>query len=247
MRYFFEIAYNGTTFHGWQRQKNAKSVQQEVEEALSKVLQSEVSITGSGRTDTGVHCLQQFFHLESDEALTEKLSFTLNKMLGPDIAINNMFQVIEEGHARFSALSRKYEYRITTKKDPFQKDFKYFLNRPLNIQTMNDAAALLIGKQDFESFSKVKTEVNNFFCDITEAEWKVNGTDLVFHIRANRFLRGMVRAIVGTLLDVGFGKIAPEEVKNIIIAKNRKQAGSAAPAHGLFLTEVTYPPEIVKK
>ncbi|QSE98078.1 tRNA pseudouridine(38-40) synthase TruA [Fulvivirga lutea] len=247
MRYFFEIAYNGTPFHGWQKQNNAKTVQEEVEKALSKVLQRDVSILGSGRTDTGVHCEQQFFHLETDDKLSTQLVYTLNKMLAPEIAINNMFPVVEDGHARFSAISRKYEYRITIKKDPFQKDFKYFFNRPLDIKTMNEAAALLIGKQDFESFSKVKTEVNNFVCDITEAEWKIEGTDLIFHIRANRFLRGMVRAVVGTLLDVGLGKIAPMELKNIIIAKNRKHAGAAAPAHGLFLTEVTYPSEIRKK
>lgn len=244
MRYLFEIAYKGTNYHGWQRQQNAVSVQQVVEDALSTILRSEISIVGSGRTDTGVHCLQQYFHIEIEKNLPENILFTTNNFLPPDVSIKGVRQLKDDGHARFSAISRRYEYWITPKKDPFSQDLKYYFNRPLNIKTMNEAAALIVGKKDFESFSRVKTEVNNFICDITEAKWIESGSDIVFHIKANRFLRGMVRAIVGTLLEVGLGKAAPSSIESIIIAKDRKKAGAAAPAHGLFLAEVNYPQEI---
>ncbi len=248
MRYFFEIAYNGTNYHGWQRQNNAITVQQLLEEALTKILREETTILGSGRTDTGVHCEQQFFHIERATPINdlEVVVYKVNNFLPEDIAIGQAFLVAGDTHARFSALSRTYEYRITTKKDPFNAPLRYFYNRPLDIKTMNEAAALLLGKHDFESFSRVKTEVNNFLCDITEARWVQQNHELIFHITANRFLRGMVRAIVGTLLKVGAGKMDVAEFKAIIAAKDRKQAGAAAPAQGLFLTGVTYPPEIYK-
>ena len=245
MRYFLEIAYNGNRYHGWQMQPNAISVQQIVEEALSTMMRREMTITGSGRTDTGVHCEQQFFHIDIDDTqLIDNLTFKLNSYLPPDIAIGSLKPVKEDAHARFSALSRSYEYRISTKKNPFLEDFSYLYPKPLDLTTMNEAASLLLGKQDFESFSKVKTEVNTFFCEITEAVWKPQGDLLIFHITANRFLRGMVRAIVGTLLDVGKGKRTVEEFKSIIEQKDRKSAGAAAPADGLFLTSVVYPDEI---
>ncbi len=244
MRYLFEIAYKGTNYHGWQRQKNATSVQQVVEETLSTILRTNISIIGSGRTDTGVHCRQQYFHLEFENSMPDNILFTSNNFLPPDISIKSVRPITDEGHARFSATSRSYEYWISQHKDPFSKDLQYYFNRSLNIKTMNEAAALLIGKKDFESFSRVKTEVNNFICDITEASWEKSGGNLIFHISANRFLRGMVRAIVGTLLEVGLGKKASNSMESIIIAKDRKKAGAAAPAHGLFLTEVIYPQEI---
>ncbi len=244
MRYLFEIAYKGTHYHGWQRQKNATTVQEVVEETLSTLLREPTAIVASGRTDTGVHCVQQFFHIETDKEVSTDLIYAINNFLPADIAIRNIESIKDDGHARFSALNRKYEYRIHTEKDPFQEKLSYYYHRPLNIKTMNEAAALLLGRKDFESFSRVKTEVNNFFCDITEAYWEINNVHLIFHIRANRFLRGMVRAIVGTLLQVGLGKIAVEQTEIIISAKNRKKAGAAAPAHGLFLTEVCYPSEI---
>ncbi len=246
MRYFFEIAYQGTNYHGWQRQKNATTVQQVVEEAFSKILRSEITILGSGRTDTGVHCEQQFFHIEVDSAIedTDRLLFKINNYLPKDIAIKNAALVTDEAHARFSATARSYEYRITMVKDAFNAPLRYFFNRPLDIKTMNEAAALLIGKHDFESFSRVKTEVNNFYCDITVAHWVQEDDNLTFHITANRFLRGMVRAIVGTLLNVGQGKITVAQVEEIINSKSRKKAGAAAPAQGLFLTKVVYPQDI---
>lgn len=247
MRYLFEIAYKGTNYHGWQRQLNAQTVQQVVEETLSTILREPITILGSGRTDTGVHCQQQFFHIETLLEISSKDLRPINNFLPPDIAIRGIQKMTDDGHARFSALHRKYEYRISKIKSPFQQDLTYYFHRDLNVKTMNEAATLLRGKKDFESFSRVKTEVNNFFCHITEAHWEESDTTLTFHIRANRFLRGMVRAIVGTLLDVGLGKITPDEVESIIIAKNRKKAGAAAPAHGLFLIEVMYPSEIFIK
>jgi tRNA pseudouridine38-40 synthase len=249
MRYFFEIAYKGTNYHGWQRQNNAMTVQQMVEEAFSKIMRTEVSILGSGRTDTGVHCEQQFFHIEVEEAIndTDRLLFKVNNFLPEDIAIKNAILVDDEAHARFSATSRSYEYRITLVKDAFNAPLRYFFNRPLDIKTMNEAAALLIGKHDFECFSRVKTEVNNFFCDMTEAKWVLDGDNLTFHISANRFLRGMVRAVVGTLLNVGLGKITVAQFEEVISSKDRKKAGAAAPAQGLFLTKVEYPDTILVK
>lgn len=236
----------GTNYHGWQRQNNAMTVQQMVEEAFSKIMRAEISILGSGRTDTGVHCEQQFFHIEVEEPIkdTDRLLFKINNFLPEDIAIKNAALVDDEAHARFSATSRSYEYRITLVKDAFNAPLRYFFNRPLDIKTMNQAAALLIGKHDFECFSRVKTEVNNFYCDITIANWVLEGDNLTFHIRANRFLRGMVRAIVGTLLNVGLGKITVAQFEEVINSKDRKKAGAAAPAQGLFLTKVVYPPDI---
>lgn len=244
MRYFFEIAYHGGRYHGWQRQDNAITVQQVVEEALSTIMRQKVEIIGSGRTDTGVHCKQQFFHIEVDNVPSGDLFYRLNNYLPKDISIAAIMPVVDDGHARFSATSRRYEYRITSLKDPFKSDQAYYFNRPLNIKTMNDAAALLLGKQDFESFSRVKTEVNNFICEIYDAKWRQEKSEFIFNIRANRFLRGMVRAIVGTLIQVGLGKMTLPEFESVILAKDRKQAGSAAPASGLFLAEVTYPEQI---
>jgi tRNA pseudouridine38-40 synthase len=243
MRYFFEIAYKGTNYHGWQRQKNAMTVQQMVEEAFSKILRTEITILGSGRTDTGVHCEQQYFHVEVESEIddVDRFLFKVNNYLPEDIAIKNAALVTDDTHARFSAFSRSYQYRMTLVKDPFNASLRCFFNRPLDIKTMNEAAALLIGKHDFECFSRVKTEVNNFYCDITEAKWVLEGDNLTFYISANRFLRGMVRAIVGTLLKVGLGKLTVSQIPEIIDSKERKNAGAAAPAQGLFLTKVEYP------
>lgn len=244
MRYFFEIAYHGKNYHGWQRQDNAVTVQQVVEEALSTILRKPITLTGSGRTDTGVHCMQQYFHIDYDGKLPDDLIYRLNNYLPADISIQSVREVRSEAHARFSAIDRQYEYIIIQHKNPFMQNSAYYLSKPLNLKTMNEAATLLIGKHDFESFSRVKTEVNNFICEITHASWQQTEKEIIFTIRANRFLRGMVRAIVGTLIQVGLGKINREEFREIIAAKDRKRAGSAAPAHALFLYEVTYPSDI---
>lgn len=248
MRYFFEISYNGTNYHGWQRQKNAISVQQVVEEALLTILRENITISGSGRTDTGVHCLQQYFHADIGKPVDiSYLQHRLNSYLPAAISIRSISRVKKDAHARFSAVSRSYEYRITTRKDPFLQHQSYYYAKPLNIQTMNEAGALIIGRQDFEAFSKVKTDVNNFVCDITEARWVREKDLLLFRISANRFLRGMVRAIVGTLLNVGSENLPAEAIKKIIASGDRKEAGSSVPACGLFLTQVKYPADIFLK
>jgi tRNA pseudouridine38-40 synthase len=246
MRYFFEIAYKGTNYHGWQRQPNVVTVQEVVELGLSKILRENITIIGSGRTDTGVHCEQQYFHINPDQHIEELeiLLFKINNYLPKDIAIKRIFQVDENTHARFSASSRSYQYRINQVKNPFSDELYNFFDRPLNIITMNKAAALLLGKKDFESFSRVKTDVSNFFCEITEAYWVQEGDNLIFNITANRFLRGMVRAIVGSLMEVGQGKYGATDFEKIIKGKNRKLAGASALAQGLFLTNVQYPETI---
>ncbi|GHM99731.1 tRNA pseudouridine synthase A [Cytophagales bacterium WSM2-2] len=245
MRYFFEISYNGTRYHGWQNQANAIGVQQVVEDALSKLFRNKVEITGSGRTDTGVHCAQQFFHADfKSEINTSDLMHRLNSFLPRDIAIHSIQKVKENAHARYDAHERAYEYRITTKKDPLLSGYSFYFFKPLDIERMNRAARLLLGKHDFTSFSKVNTDVNHFICDIKKAKWHKKKDLLVFEIAANRFLRGMVRAIVGTLLDVGSEKISLHDFQEIIKGKDRKKAGMNVPAEGLFLMKVKYPKRI---
>lgn len=244
-RYFFEIAYNGTNYAGWQSQVNATGVQTVVEQALSKLLRTEIKIVGSGRTDTGVHCVQQFFHADIEKSFNrEDLLHRLNSFLPRDIAICSIQAVKPEASARYAAVERIYEYHITLVKNPMMTGLALHYFKPLNIQTMNRAAALLRGEHDFECFSKVKTDVNHFLCTIKKASWKQNGNKLVFTISANRFLRGMVRAIVGTLLDVGTGKISMNDFKTIITGKDRKKAGANVDPHGLYLVQVKYPKSI---
>lgn len=245
MRYFFTIAYRGTQYHGWQKQPNAITIQQKVEEVFSTILNQPIEITGSGRTDSGVHATRQVFHLDLQEDLEPgQLLFKANKMLPADVALVDVKAVKDEVHARFDAISRSYQYKIINQKDAFSADLSYYFTKDIDVQKMNEAAALLFDFEDFESFSKVKTDVFTFNCKIFEAEWKQEGPTLVFYISANRFLRGMVRAIVGTLMEVGQHRISPEDFKNVIEEKKRTSAGRAVPAHGLYLTEVKYPQQI---
>lgn len=245
MRFFFEISYNGTHYHGWQNQKNAVGVQQVVEDALSKLLREEISIVGSGRTDAGVHCVQQFFHADiQKEVKPNDLVHRLNAFLPKDIAIRNILPVKDEAHARYDAIERSYQYKITRLKDPLLVGYAHYFFRDLDVPTMERAAALLIGEHDFECFSKVKTDVNHFICDIKQVSWNQKGDVLVFTITANRFLRGMVRAIVGTMLDVGNGKLTVKQYQEILKSKDRKKAGMNAPPEGLYLTHVKYPKSI---
>ncbi len=247
MRYFFEISYNGTHYHGWQNQKNAVGVQQVVEEALSKLLREDISIVGSGRTDTGVHCIQQFFHADIEKVVNQNdLVHRLNAFLPKDIAIRNIFPVRDEAHARYDAYERSYQYKITRVKDPLLVGYAYYFFRDLDIPTMERASSLLIGEHDFECFSKVKTDVNHFICNIKEASWNQKGDVLVFSITANRFLRGMVRAVVGTLLDVGNGKLTVKQFQEVLKSKDRKKAGMNAPPEGLYLTQVKYHKSLFK-
>jgi tRNA pseudouridine38-40 synthase len=242
MRYFIECAYKGSNYCGWQTQINAPTVQEEIEKILSILLRKSVDITGSSRTDTGVHAMHQTAHFEMQNPIpsTEKVVYSMNKMLPFDIQIKNIYPVPDDYHARFEASSRKYEYRISRKKNPFLKDLCYEFSPPLDIQRMNDACKYLLEYVDFECFSKVHTQVYTFNCDIMEARWEEKENDLIFHIKANRFLRGMVRAVVGTLLEVGLGKITLHDFEQIILSKNRQNAGGAVPPQGLFLMEVNY-------
>ncbi|HVD98405.1 MAG TPA: tRNA pseudouridine(38-40) synthase TruA [Cytophagaceae bacterium] len=244
MRYFLDIAYKGTHYHGWQIQQNAHSVQQELENALQKILGQKIETLASGRTDTGVHAEQQIVHLDLEDEFTEQHVYKLNCVLPNDIAVKDFFPVTNQAHARFDATSRSYEYRITRMKNPFLIDNAYFYDRLLDLAKMNEAAVMLLNYHDFESFSKVHTDVKNFRCDIYLARWKEKNDLLIFEIEANRFLRGMVRAIVGSLIMVGLGKISVQDFEKMIISRSRSQAGPAAPPEGLFLTRIKYPDSV---
>lgn len=241
MRYFIELSYHGKNYHGWQIQPDAISVQQKVNTALSIMLQKEINVVGAGRTDTGVHASQMFAHFDLEKQVVDNAVFKLNSILPKDIVVYQVFLVEDEKHARFDALSRSYEYKISLGRNPFLVDFSWQIHtQRFDIDAMNEAAKLLLEYKDFESFSKVKTDVYTFICDITEAVWTQKENELIFHISANRFLRNMVRAIVGTLLEVGSGKISIEDFRQIIESKNRSKAGLSVPAKGLFLTAIKY-------
>ncbi|MES2517859.1 MAG: tRNA pseudouridine(38-40) synthase TruA [Bacteroidota bacterium] len=243
MRYFIECAYKGTNYCGWQIQNNAVTVQEIIEKALSTLLKKKTEIAGSSRTDTGVHAMQQMAHfeVENENLDIENLVFRMNRILPFDISISQIYAVADDYHCRFEATSRKYEYHISRKKNPFQQGLAYEFSGDLDIDKMNQACQVLFKHIDFECFSKVNTQVFTFNCTISEARWEITSDNsLVFHIKANRFLRGMVRAIVGTLLEVGTGKISILDFEQIVLSKNRKNAGRAVPAQGLFLMEVNY-------
>jgi tRNA pseudouridine38-40 synthase len=243
-RYFNEISFLGNDYFGWQTQPRERNVQDTITEALQKALQQpDIKIVGCGRTDTGVHASQFYFHfdIENEPTETDKLTFKLNRMLPPDIAIKRIFKVNKDLHARFDAFSRTYQYHINYFKNPFLKDVSWHHNRRLDIDKMNEAAGILLQTSDFAAFSKTGGDNKTTFCNVTVAEWQQNESRLLFTITADRFLRNMVRAIVGTLVDVGMGNIGFTEFKNIIESKSRSKAGTSAPAKGLFLTAVNYP------
>lgn len=245
MTYFFRIAYHGKNYSGWQTQLHGVGVQAVVEDALSKIFREPITIVGSGRTDKGVHCETQYFHAVITKTFDRtSLLQRLNSFLPKDIVLLDVFPVANDAHARYSAVSRTYHYRITLKKNPFLKGLAWHYFKTLDVQTMNEAAALLTGTHDFQCFSKVKTNVNNFICEIMSAKWEIENDRLTFKITANRFLRGMVRAIVGTLTDIGTGKISMNDLQNIIQSRDRKMAGANVPAEGLYLVDVKYPDSI---
>ena len=252
MRYFLHLAYNGAPFFGWQVQPDHPSVQEVLERSLSLLLHQEhIAVTGCGRTDTGVHAADYYAHFELEETLNaeglKRLRDQLNSFLPKEIAIFDIFPVKPRAHARFDAVERTYQYFVSIRKNPFTFQQRYFSFRTPDIERMNEAAALLLENEDFTSFSKVHTQVNNFICHVTHAQWVLEGDDLVFTITANRFLRNMVRAVVGTLLDVGFGKLSVSDFQNIINQKDRCKAGISVPAGALFLTNVRYNwPEIIE-
>ncbi len=240
-RYALQFAYDGGSFHGYQIQPNAHSVQAELEEKLSLLLAEPIAITGSGRTDTGVHAAHQIAHFDTISVIDANLIYRLNRMLSPALTAQAIISVADDFHARFDATSRIYEYRITRHKDPFLRDFAYWYEADLDLEAMNEAAKLLLSHTDFQCFSKVKTEVNTFECTIISAFWESKDDQLVFTIEGNRFLRGMVRAVVGTLMEIGMGKWTSADLKRILESKSRQEAGRAVPAHGLHLVKVTYP------
>ncbi|MCP4522365.1 MAG: tRNA pseudouridine(38-40) synthase TruA [Cytophagales bacterium] len=244
MRYKIDVAYKGTKYHGWQIQPNAITVQGELDKALSTFLRTPIETLGSGRTDAGVHARQQIVQFDVETPVDEfRFMRGINALLPHGILVKSIEQTHDEFHARFHATARAYRYYISKYKDPFGENQCYVFPKELDIEKMNEAAKCLFDHIDFESFSKIHTDVHTFNCTIMAAEWTQTPEGYVFYIKANRFLRGMVRAIVGTLLKVGLGKMNKEQFNTVILAKNRHEAGAAAPADGLFLEEVSYPNE----
>ncbi|MBL7560963.1 tRNA pseudouridine(38-40) synthase TruA [Olleya sp. YSTF-M6] len=245
MRYFIELSYNGKNYHGWQKQPNAISVQEVLENALSTILGQNIVVMGAGRTDAGVHAKQLFAHMDTEVVFkSEKLMYKLNSFLPEDVAIHSIFKVKPDVHARFHATSRAYLYRIALQKSPFNVEQAYYLKHNLDIDKLNKATKVLFEYKNFQCFSKTHTDVKTYNCDIMKAAWKLVDNELHFTIKADRFLRNMVRAIVGTLINVGVGKIEVEDLHTIIASKNRSNAGFSVPAKGLYLTEVAYPDTI---
>jgi tRNA pseudouridine38-40 synthase len=241
-RYFIEVSYNGAAYSGFQVQKNGITIQSEIEKALGIYFRQVFSLTGSSRTDAGVHALQNYFHFDSEEPIFQGKAqiYNLNAILPRDIVIKNIFQVEDSAHCRFDAVWREYKYFIYTEKNPFLQDRAYFFPYSLDVDRLNEASQLLPGHKDFTSFSKRNTQVNNFRCDIQISTWNVEKDVLVYRVRANRFLRGMVKGLVGTMLRVGTNKMAPDQFNDVIINKDCSGADFSVPSHGLFLMEVGF-------
>ncbi|MFI3263651.1 MAG: tRNA pseudouridine(38-40) synthase TruA [Rikenellaceae bacterium] len=243
-RYFIEISYCGKNFNGWQVQPDAVTVQGEIERAISLLLREKVNIVGAGRTDTGVHARYYVAHFDTNspkDVTSDDFKYHFNAILDANIVIHNIEKVKDDAHARFDAVSREYKYYVSPVKNPFARDFSYQYYRKLDVQKMNEAAAMILDYEDFTSFAKIHTDVKTNNCDVMVSEWAVEGDMLVYTVRANRFLRNMVRALVGTMLECGQGKITTEQFREIIEAKHRSRAGSSARSEGLFLTDVQYP------
>ena len=244
-RYFIEIMYDGSNYHGWQFQPNSITVQEQLEKALATILSEKIGVMGAGRTDTGVHAKQFFAHFDYDSNLTcSNIVYRLNSFLPKDISVKSISKVITAAHCRFDAISRTYEYVVYKNKNPFMLDRAYLLLKPVDIELMNKAASRLFDFIDFTSFSKLHTQTKTNNCIISKAVWKQKGDTLIFTIQADRFLRNMVRAIVGTLINVGLGKISIDDFVQIIKSKDRAQAGTSVPAHALYLTKIRYPKSI---
>ena len=241
MRYFIEFSYNGKNYFGYQIQPNEISIQEEMEKALSTILREEIKTTGAGRTDTGVHAKKIFAHFDTSKEIDDNLCYKLNAFLPNDIAVQRIFQVKDDMHARFDATFRTYEYYISTKKNPFVQESSWQIwRRNIDINKMNEACKILFEYEDFSSFAKVGSDNKTNICKIYKAEWEQIGDEMKFTISADRFLRNMVRSIVGTMIEIGSGKYPVEELRRIIEDKNRNSAGTSAPAQGLFLVDVGY-------
>jgi len=251
-RYFLEVAYNGKNYSGFQRQQNANTIQAETEKAIAVLAGKEIILTGSSRTDAGVHALQNYFHFDSDNDIADwkgianenTLVYKLNAILPADICTRSVKEVDETAHCRFDAISREYNYYIYQFKNPFFADRAYYFPYRLDMEKLQKGANILKGYSDFTSFSKRNTQVKSFLCDIFESKWFQKGGLLVYNVKANRFLRGMIKGLTATLLKLGRGKMTTEEFKKIIEAKDCTAANFTAPAHGLFLKSVSYPKDI---
>ena len=247
-RYFLRLSYLGTHYHGWQIQPESVTVQELLQDAFSLVLRNKTVLLGAGRTDTGVHATVFYAHFDScfsyEEITQMQLQFKVNRILPPDIAVHEVLPVNPEAHARFHATSRTYKYFIALQKDPYQSQFSWLLERKLDLDKMQEAALRLLDHKDFSSFARSNTNVKTNDCQIYQAFWEQHNHILKFEIRADRFLRNMVRAIVGTLVDAGLGKITADDFETIILSRNRSNAGYSAPACGLHLTDIQYPSNI---
>lgn len=236
-----ELAYQGKAYHGWQRQPNAISVQEVVENKLFILFQEQKEIVAAGRTDAGVHAKQLFAHFDAAEGLNEDFIFKLNSLLPNDIAVQSLLPVLSGAHARFDAISRSYEYHVIQKKDPFAYDAAHLVKRNLDVEAMNAAAKILLEYTNFKCFSRSRTDVFTYNCKVEYALWIQKNEKLIFHIKADRFLRNMVRAIVGTMLEIGLRKMEVKRMHDIIQSEDRSEAGASVPAKGLYLTKVDYP------
>lgn len=245
MRYFIELSYNGGAYHGWQNQPKAISVQEVLEKALTTILKAPIAIVGAGRTDTGVHATQMFAHFDFDADLNDdNLIYKFNSFLPKDIVVHHFFKVKDDAHARFNAVSRTYLYRIALQKNAFTFTNTFYVKQKLDVEKMNEASKVLLEYKDFQCFSKSKTDVKTYYCNIMKAHWTLKNDELQFTVQADRFLRNMVRAIVGTMINIGLGKTTIEDLHHIIESKNRSEAGFSVPAQALYLTNIEYPSDI---
>jgi tRNA pseudouridine38-40 synthase len=244
-RYFLEVAYKGTNYSGFQVQENAPSIQDEIEKAFTILQKKQVVLTGSSRTDTGVHAQQNFFHFDFEEVINPQFLYKINSILPRDIVIKNIYDVLPEAHCRFDAMHRTYHYHIYQSKNPFLEDRAYYFPYTIDFNKLQEAAAILKTYTDFTSFSKRNTQAKTFLCTILESEWKKEDEQFIYCVKANRFLRGMVRGLTGTMLQAGRGKISIDDFKQIIEAKDCKKADFAVPGHGLTLMQVAYPESLI--
>jgi len=246
-RYFLEVSYKGTGYSGFQKQENANTIQSEVEKAFSILHQDKIVLTGSSRTDAGVHALQNFFHFDYDRPVHSQFVYKINALLPDDIVVVDIREVTDDAHCRFDAASRTYRYRVYQVKDAFVKDSAYYFPYKIDMEKLREAAGLILQYDDFTSFSKRNTQVKSFICNIEQSEWRQEENLLVYQVKANRFLRGMVRGLTGTMLKAGRDKISMEDLKQIIEGRDCSKADFAVPAKGLFLVKVEYPDTIFLK
>ncbi|MBP6431363.1 MAG: tRNA pseudouridine(38-40) synthase TruA [Ferruginibacter sp.] len=238
-RYFLEVAYKGTNYAGFQIQQNANTIQAEVEKALQVFYKQSFQLTGSSRTDAGVHAHQNFFHFDTELQIPNN-TYHLNAILPADIVIKNIKPVNDDAHCRFNATSREYHYHVSQQKNPFNNQYAYYFPYKINIDALNQAAQIILHNTDFTTFSKKNTQVHTHNCIIFQSHWHLSNNELIYTVKANRFLRGMVRGLVATMLQVGKGKISIQQFQQIVNSKNPSQADFSAPAHGLFLIQVQY-------